>query len=175
MQLSNFNDYLGLFAALNLGYAGFKKFRSAIDGDILKIVNESPKIKKLTEELLSSSNTIEKFELFDPNIKNLIIKILKRHKSNAENINEGSKTALEIAGGFKSMFLFTFMYCLTIMIAGGYQEYFQDDLINSFLLLLNFSVFYNIVILIRSFFKKLKSKKISPLIPISLFVFYIIS
>jgi hypothetical protein len=171
MQLSNFNDYLGLFAALNLGYAGFKRFRSAIDKDILKIANESPKIQKLPEGV----QAIDRFEPLNQNIQIVKTEVLKRHQEVAEKIKERSKTALKIAGGFKSMFLFTFMYCLIIMVVGGYQEYFTDKAINGFLFLLNFSALYNILMLIRSFVNKFKSKKISPLIPISLLILYIVA
>jgi hypothetical protein len=170
MELSNFHDFLGLFAALNIGYAGFVSFRSAIDDDILNITNwNNRKVQQLKAEALAIK-TIYKFEAFRGEIQTLIDEIFEDRNQRISLIKDRSQDAILIAEGFKSIFLFTAFYCLVIMIVGGYQEYLGQDCTNTFLFIFNFSLLYNIAIFVRSF-TTFRSKKISPLIPISLLVF----
>lgn len=167
-MLNNFSSYFEIFGGLNLAYAGSKGFRNAIDDEILKLKNEilpniNLNIEKLKSEFIVLLVSDDNGEIIDNKLNNLV----KKFDVKSEEILESEKVKINFTEGFKSMFLGTALYCIALILIGGYEQYFTkgSHLINLFLLILYPVFFFNFFIFLRSFTKN-HHKNIKPLVTI---------
>ena len=180
MEFNHFNDFIGLFATLNLGYAGFKKFRSIIDGDILGIsAKTTPKISKLESEITALRYSLLEEETdrsleFDNFIEKRLTVILADKKNKFNLIDAERNAGTKITDGFKSMFLSTGFYCLVLLIISGYQTFWGIPVLNRLLFFSNFLFLYNLIIFIRSFDNKRKFEKIPPVLTLVIFLLWLL-
>ena len=120
-MLNNFSSYFEIFGGLNLAYAGSKGFRNAIDDEILKLKNEilpnvNSNIEKLKSEFIVMVSE-DNGEIID----NKLTKLSQKFDLKSTEILESEKEKINFTEGFKSMFLATSLYCITLILLGGYE------------------------------------------------------
>lgn len=162
MQLNNFSSYFEIMAGLNLAYATSDWFQSAIDKKVQKIDLIKSWAEKKIELIRSKSEVVEQFgtnsDLIQQNLDALNKKLARSDK-----IKEDEQTFEKVKKGYRSIFLMTSLYCFTVILLGGFEQFFytrqpelasklqaQHVISNTFLFLLHFGLIYNILIFIRS-------------------------
>ncbi len=176
LSVTQFDGYFGLFAAANLAWAGSQHFRNAVDSQVL-----SPSIKE-QNDLISKENKI-KFDT-EKKIKNIefqkaiiyqITSILEEMQSRiGALVKEKEEADSRFVVKYKSMFLFTSIYILIVLVLGGFQSVIEEQLFSDLLLTLNLGIFYNIYIYVTA--HRLNSKKYDPVrVPIIIIFLLIVT
>ena len=156
-MLNNFSSYFEIFCGLNLAYAGSERFRNAIDNEIYKLLknqilqNINTKVEELKSKIIVSVS-----EDNNENISKKLQKLQKDFDFKSENILKIESEKLNFIEGFKAMFLAISLYCIAIIVLGGYEQFFEKNSkqLNLFLLFLLPIFVFNSFVFIRSFTKK---------------------
>ncbi|OFX38379.1 MAG: hypothetical protein A2X08_16360 [Bacteroidetes bacterium GWA2_32_17] len=167
MCISNLNSYFEIFAALNLAYAGSSLFRGALDNDILKINNIIISVTKKVKEL-KSLFTIISLESYKDPIKQKVNDIHNKFKDNIHKITVKERFLRKFTEGFKSMFLITSLYCMFMIILGGFEQFYLNKypwITNFCITILQIVFVFNLFVFIRSF-TPFFLKKIPPFISV---------
>jgi len=167
IQLSHFDGYFHLFAALNLAYAGWETFRSALDNRVLNISKRVQPSIKNEIELLKSKLIILQAEQ-NP-LYNKMEKLNNESSQKLEIISSAIDKKTIAEGLSKSIFLFTGLYCVALLILAGYEQFFSSMVTAcNTLLILHFSAVYNIILFYKSCRHKYVHQAVTPLIPLIL-------
>lgn len=173
-MINQFSSIFEIFTGLNLAYAGSKIFRDAVDNSILQIgntisTNHKAKISKIQSEI-----TVTIAEEFEKTMQDKCATTNRYFTVNVEKIKKSEKHNSNFPIGIKSIFLLASLFCFTMLLIGGYEQFYDDTKTNQFLCFLNLIS----ISIIFVFFRNLKptkfNKNIKPLISISIFLIPII-
>jgi hypothetical protein len=172
-MLNNFSSFFEIFCGLNLAYAGSQRFRNAIDSEIYKLLKNKllQNISSNVEEL-KSKVIVTVSEDNSENINKKLIKLQEDFDLKSEDLLGNENEKLNFIEGFNAMFLSTSLYCLSILILGGYEQFFSENskLPNLFLIFLLPVFGFNLFVFLRSFTKK-HNKNIKAIYTITFVVF----
>lgn len=167
-MLNNFSSYFEIFGALNLAYAGSEGFRNAIDDEILKLrdaitFNAQSKIKETKSKI-----TVLKAEAYVPALEQKAISIENNYTLKSDNLIKREKDLQKFTEGFKSMFLASSLFSISLILIGGFEQYLPENSkdINLFLIFLLPIFLFNLFVFSKSFTNQYE-KKIRPTITIS--------
>jgi len=171
MDLSKFNDFFGLFAALNLAYAGSESFRDIVDMDILKLYDLEKKKAEAAQKLLDALNVLKPsnetsifeaqvlLERIQSNLKLEADKFKSKYDKNFRALNIHRIRHGKYTDGYKSMFLITSLFCTTMILIAGFDSDISNETLN-LLFILELCLVFNTLIFIRSFINRFCFKKI---------------
>src|SRR5687768_2520228 len=127
LHLGGFDTYFHIFAVMNLAYATIKQFQQTID----------EKLSLLAEGLMKSTIDGECEELKEKLTVSLSEKTAKKAQKKVEAIRDSVHTQLDDLitdsktifndYGLKSMFLSSFLFCMSYVIIGGYEQFFKSE------------------------------------------------
>ena len=170
--LSHFDGYLHFIAAANFVYAEHKPFRTAFDAQIEKIptFNSTSVTEKLNEltlkVLVFKAEPKSDRTTFNEKIERITTKFTDRHAKLTTGLKESNALAEELS---RSMFLFTALYCVALLLVSGFQQFFiSPTTINCTFFILNIAAIYNVVLFVWSCGISSKANVISFFIPISI-------
>lgn len=182
-MLSDFSSYFEIMAVLNLGYAGSEYFRKTVNLEILKLSKYySPAIDTNIRSIESkivvlengNGNSIDPSA--DPNMgqDGTILKSIRtRFDIGKKQIEDDANSSESVTRAFKSMFLITSFYCFYILILGGFENYISRAYYVDYLLYsCHLVLIYDLIILVRSFIPRYKSKNIKPIFTVLLFIVF---
>lgn len=171
LDLSKFNDFFGLFAALNLAYAGSERFRDIVDTDILKLGKVEKKKSQTVQILLDKVKMLDDRcqAVFSPRVADF----KDKHKKDFRLLNHKRIVLGSYPEGCKSMFLITTLYCMSMLLISGYQDVAEQEVFLNIFFYLNLVTVFNIFIFIRSFTSKV-SKRVRPTYTLLIFLALIV-
>jgi len=149
-MINEFSSVFEIMTLLNLGYAGSKTFRSIIDSSILKLQftisqDIQNKIDQLTSEIIVfGEQTTDK-------VKDDCQKLKGSFEKETYKIRVQERLMRRFPDGIKSIFLITTLYCFTLLLIGGYEQFYTDSInkINELLAFINLTI---IILLARNCF-----------------------
>jgi hypothetical protein len=170
LDLHEFSSFFEMFAVLNLAYAGSEHFRVGLNVifSLGNVITDNQKNKSLTlqkkindaEAKITVSTSESYGETYGVHIQNQILEIKSLYYS--ENnayykfnriTKKKEKQRRNFYICFKSMFLFTGIFCLYVLIVEGYNQFYIND--NSFVVAalfpLNIVFIFNIYVFLKSF------------------------
>lgn len=173
-MINQFSSIFEIFTGLNLAYAGSKTFRDALDQTILQIGNtitnnHEEKIKKIQSEI-----TVTIAEEYEQQMQEKCSTVNRYFRIYVKRIKDKEEHYANFPIGIKSIFLLTSLFCFTLLIIGGYEQFYSDEKTNEFLTFLNIIILFIIYIFIRNLFPSKFNKKIKPLYTLLLFLFPIL-
>lgn len=152
MNLNDFSSFFEIFAGLCFLYAGSESFRFAINDTLLEL-NKSMGAIKGNLEIRQAELLVAKSEE-NPIITKEKATALATDLVNVEKVTLDEVTLREFPEGFKSMFLITAMFCVAVLLVGGFaQFFFCSEITHWTLLCLDLVFLYNLFVFIKSFFK----------------------
>lgn len=164
MQVNDYNSFFEIFAGLNLAYATSDWFKSGVDKKIgkLKEIRKTSenKIKDFRDEITVLTSVEYDVKQIEDNLEEI-----ERYFDKLVEIEEDENNFEKIKVGYRSIFLMTSLYCFTILLLGGFEQFFQTPktwlnistqhiLSNTFLFILHSIFIYNIFIFTRSCLKE---------------------
>jgi len=117
MELNNWSSFFEIFAVLNIGYASFEFFRKIVHQDVFERGKLSNRLSILISEIslyLSEKEEDSKIYKTLYNAKRTV----EYEEENIANKEDASKCFIE---SFKSISLILSLYCIAVLIIGGYQ------------------------------------------------------
>lgn len=179
-MLNNFSSFFEIFAGLNLAYAGSEIFRNSIDESISKLIKTAvlPNIEITISEAISTITVISQGDNISVKARDKLLSLQEQLELRCKQLQLEEKENNDFPNGFKSMFLITGFYCLTLLVLGGYEQIWlansqEDKTAVIFLLLCLPILLFNIFIFIRSF-TKVFFANIKPFITVGYLLFWII-
>lgn len=178
-MINQFSSIFEIFTVLNLAYAGSKVFRDALDNTILKIgdtisTNHKEKIVKIQSEI-----TVTIAEEYEQKMQEKISITNRYFSINVERIKNNEKCNANFPLGIKSIFLLCSLFSFTILLLGGYEQFYSTERNNEFLFFINLTSISLFLVFVRNLHPRKFDKNISPimsfvmfLIPIILYVIY---
>lgn len=159
MDLNSFSSFFEIFTGLCFLYAGSVAFRYAINDTLLSLSDTMQQIKenfKLRHAELFVTQSEENLALTQEKATKLASDMIEFDK-----VSTSEQKFREFPNGFKSMFLITGLFCLSVLVLSGFEQFFEcSEIAHLTLLSLDLVIFYNIFVFIKSFFQKSCSKNI---------------
>jgi hypothetical protein len=166
-ELSHFDTYFHVLLELNLGYAGIETFRSIIDEKVFELTKNLGSKYRVRLKSIKDKLTVISAEATEDEKVIIRIKDVEKNMKRWEvNKRKAIKADMDFTTGFKSMFVFSFLYCICILLIAGYQQVLSEATMENALLIMHSAFIYNLVIFIRSFTKK-SHRRVSILWPVS--------
>lgn len=166
IQLSNFNDFFGVFAGLNLLYTGSETFRRGLYRNYLNIDtnldNITSKLEALKDKLVLLETDLDAADNHQDHLKRI-------EKAKIKWKNDATTDSDRFVENFKCVFLLSGLFCLSYLIIAGYSTNENGVLLYNILTLLNF---LSLIILFVFFFTFIRQNKIKTGNPLA-FVLYI--
>jgi len=173
-MVNQFSSIFEIFTGLNLAYAGSKVFRDALNNTILKIsdtitTNHKEKILKIQSEI-----AVTIAEEYENTMQKKIDTTNRYFTISVEKIKKSEKTNSDFPLGIKYIFLLCSLFSFTLLLLGGYEQFYNDQQSSAFLCFVNLTAILLLCIFIRNLHPSKFDKNISPVITTILFVIPII-
>ena len=170
LNVSNFSSYFEIFAVLNLAYAGSEVYRTAIDDEILSLNNTiTPNFRQRFTEL-KSEITVVAAESYETQLQMKVNEVEDFFITTSKKLLEAEEESVKFTTGLKSTFLITALYCLSIILIGGFDQFFEKKSItNGLLFFLHSVLVYNALVFTMTL-TNFNKKNIRPITTVSVFL-----
>jgi len=175
-MISEFASYFEIFSLLNLGYAGSKEIRLFVNDDVLRIKEEYRRIENDFDLLTSEFYVVAGIESVNYEEEQEHIKREKRLFERKRTIinNHYSKLSESLPKSLRAIYFFATIYCFSIILVSGYEQFYEPVSINEFICFLNLTGLYMVFLFARSFTKKGKRRNFNSILVVLLFALLIL-
>ncbi len=160
MQVNDFNSFFEIFAGLNLAYATSDWFKSGVDKKIGKLKEIRKSSERKITEFRNEITVLTPIEYNNQQIEDNLKEIEKHFEKLVEIENEENNFE-KIKVGYRPIFLMTSLYCFSVLLLGGYEQFFatgqiglkistQHILSNTYLFLFHSIFIFNFLVFVRS-------------------------
>jgi hypothetical protein len=179
-MVNQFSSIFEIFTGLNLAYAGSKVFRDALDNTILQIGNTISTNHKEKYEKIKSEINVTVAEEYNQGVQEKFNLTNRYFFINVERIKKSESINSNFPIGIKSIFLICSLYSFTLLMLGGYEQFYKSTQVNQFLCFINLTSVILLIIFIRNLLPKKFDKNVKPLfsfflflIPIALYILFL--
>jgi hypothetical protein len=179
-MINQFSSIFEIFTGLNLAYAGSKVFRDALDNTILQIGNTISTNHKEKFSKIQSEINVTIAEEHEKGVQEKCKKTDRYFTISIEKIKKSEEWNKNFPIGIKSIFLICSLYSFTLLMLGGYEQFYDNTKTNEFLCFINLTFVCVFLIFIRNLLPEKFDKNIKPLtsvflfsIPIILYILYL--
>lgn len=129
-ELSHFDGYFHIFAAVNVAYAVSEDFRGIVIKGITSISFINParidlKIESIRTKMKTPFGTLQD-EKFEKKVQGKLDTLQRKYRkkiSDFEAMKNENKKIIE----FKSLYLFSGLFSFAMLLIGGFQQFFSDE------------------------------------------------